>query len=113
MCNNLSAWVEHYSQKYFSNPLVSTFFPDTVSSNDADNSRGGSRCDRVPVRPRRWAVLMGGSINHSLISIHFSISTYFVTVQTYKHMHPPTRVYSNLLSPWYRYSIAMVLHHFS
>ena len=37
---------------------------------------------------------MGGAINRSLISTHFSISTYFLTIQTLKHMCLTTQVYS-------------------
>ena len=36
---------------------------------------------------------MGGAINRSLISAHFSISAYFLTVQTYKCMCLTTRVW--------------------
>ena len=44
--------------------------------------------------PISTVVLMGGAINPSLISARFSISTDFLTVQTYKRMHLITRVYS-------------------
>ena len=40
---------------------------------------------------RTWKV--GGAINRSFISAHFSISAYFLTVQTYKRMRLTTRVY--------------------
>ena len=40
------------------------------------------------------AVLMGGAINRSFISAHFLLSTYFLTAQTYKHMHLITQVYA-------------------
>ncbi len=36
---------------------------------------------------------MGGAINRSFISAHFSISAYFLTTQTYKRMRLLTRVY--------------------
>ena len=36
---------------------------------------------------------VGGAINRSLISTHFSISIYFLTVQTNKRMRLTTRVY--------------------
>ena len=36
---------------------------------------------------------MGGAINRSLISVHFSISPYFLTIQTYKRMRLTNRVY--------------------
>ena len=36
---------------------------------------------------------MGGAINRSLISAHFSISASFLTAQTYKRMRLTTRVY--------------------
>ena len=49
---------------------------------------------RVLVSLEKWVVLMGGAINRSYISAHFSISAYFLTVQTYKHMRLITRVYS-------------------
>ena len=42
------------------------------------------------------AVPMGGAINRSLISAHFLLSAYFLTVQTYKRMRLITRVYGNL-----------------
>ena len=38
---------------------------------------------------------MGGAINRSLISVHFSISIYFLTVQTYKLMRNPSLHYPN------------------
>ena len=41
----------------------------------------------------KWAELMGGAINCSFISAHFSISTYFLTAQTYKHMRLITQAY--------------------
>ena len=37
--------------------------------------------------------LMGGAINCSIINTRFLLSTYFLTAQTYKHMHLITRVY--------------------
>ena len=37
---------------------------------------------------------MGSVINRFLISAHFSINTYFLTVRTYKCMHLTTQVYS-------------------
>ena len=37
---------------------------------------------------------MGGAINCSLISTHFSINAYFLTIQTLKHMCLTTQVYS-------------------
>ena len=36
---------------------------------------------------------MGSAINRSLINAHFSISAYFLTVQTYKCMHLTTQVW--------------------
>ena len=36
---------------------------------------------------------VGGAISRSLISAHFSISAYFLTVQTYKRMRLTIRVY--------------------
>ena len=37
---------------------------------------------------------MGGAINRSLISVHFCISPYFPTIQTYKCMRLTNRAYS-------------------
>ena len=45
--------------------------------------------DRVLVSLKK----VGGAINRSLISAHFSISAYFLTVQTYKRMRLTTQVY--------------------
>ena len=52
-------------------------------------------CDRQSYHAARGkgAVPMGGAINHSFISVHFLISAYFLTVQTYKRMRLITRVY--------------------
>jgi hypothetical protein len=36
---------------------------------------------------------VGGAINRSFTSAHFSISAYFLTAQTYKRMRLITRVY--------------------
>ena len=38
---------------------------------------------------------MGDAINHSLISTRFSISTYFLTAKTYKHMRLTTWVHDS------------------
>ena len=51
----------------------------------------------MPVSLEKWAVLMGGAINRSFISAQFSISAYFLTVQTYKRMRLITRVYGNIM----------------
>ena len=51
--------------------------------------------DRVLVSLKK----MGGAINHSLISAHFSISAYFLTIQTYKRMHLTTQVMYNVSLP--------------
>ena len=76
----------------FSNPQFPVSFPLTVSSNGADNGHSGSAAvhhDRILVSLKK----VGGVINRSLISTHFSVSAYFLTVQTYKHMHLTIRVY--------------------
>ena len=42
---------------------------------------------------QKWAELMGGANNRSLISAHFCVSAYFLTAETYKRMRLTTRVY--------------------
>ena len=46
---------------------------------------------------------MGGAINCSPISTHFSISVCFLTVQAYKHMHLTIQVYGILIIPVHAY----------
>ena len=48
---------------------------------------------RMLVSLEKWAVLMGGAISRSFISAYFSLSAYFLTVQTYKCMRLITQVY--------------------
>ena len=83
--------------------LISSFFSaywvltPIDSSSGADNGHCGSVAvhhDRVLVSLKK----VGGAINHSLISAHFSVSTYFHTVQTYKRMRLTTRVYGTCIS---------------
>ena len=67
-----------------------------MSSNGAVNGHGESVA-AVQLRtgkPKK----MGSAINRSLISAHFSIRVYFLTVQTYKCMRLTTRVYSKTLA---------------
>ena len=80
--------------QYFSNPRFPVSFRLTVSSNDTDNRHGGSvavHCNHVLVSQK-----VGGTINRSLISAHFSINAYFITIKTYKHMRLTTRAYGNI-----------------
>ena len=65
-----------------------------MSSNGADNGHGGS----VTVHRDRVLVSLKSEQCHkprSLINAHFSISTYFLTVLTYKCLHLTTRVYGS------------------
>ena len=78
----------------FSNFQFPVSFPLTASSNDTDNGHSGSvavHCDHVLVSLKK----VGGAINCSLISAHFSISAYCLIVQTYKCMRLTTQVYGN------------------
>ena len=71
--------------QYFWNPRFPLSFQLTVSSNDADIGHSGS----VAVHRDRMLVSLkkvGSAINRSLISAQFSISAYFLTIQTYKHV---------------------------
>ena len=94
--------------QYFLNPRFPVSFPLTVSSNDTDNGRSGS------VAVHRGCILVslkkvGSAINCSVVSAHFSISAYFLTVQTYKRMRLTTRVYSIWLSWKYWQELNLVV----
>ena len=45
----------------------------------------------------KGAVPMGGAINRSFMSAHFLLSTYFLTVQTYKRIRLITQVYGTVI----------------
>ena len=55
--------------------------------------------NRIHAARRKGALPMGGAINRSFISAHFLLSTYFLTVQTYKCMRLITRAYSMTAHP--------------